>query len=509
MDHEDNGTFATFVRDAAAAHGQDRAVVLKGETIPDEEISFEELDQQSAELARGLIARGVGKGSRVGFIFGNGPMFAVMLAAIARIGAIAIPISTMIKANELVRVLRQSDAGGLIVQRHFLGTDYVERLCEALPALRESDGSMLRMPETPFLRWVASTGGDLPPGIVSLDTLREGAASVGADLLAAIESEVHSTDQMLEIYTSGSMALPKGVKHSHGAVVFRARYMATMLPLAKGKEANAVLPMFWVGGLIMYLLPNWYLGGVTLCTERTLSNSRMAMGSVLAQEDLELMSRSRSTIWALGMTETIGPYSYGDVLRVPGYPLCPPIDHVASGYEVRVADAEGAAVPDGGVGEIQVRGYPLALGLHKIEPSKYLTPDGFYHTGDLGLVEGGRIHFVGRDGDMIKTAGSNVSPAEVELEMQQIDGIESAYVVGLPDPERGQLVVAAVVAREEAALDFEEVQKLLRQRLSPYKVPRAYVAIRRSEVPLLHSNKVARRQIERMVAQALGRELSP
>src|SRR3546814_8686188 len=74
-------------------------------------ISFAELDRESARIARGLIARGIGKGSRIGFIYGNGPDFALMLAAIARIGAIAIPISTLIRAHELVRVLRQSAIG--------------------------------------------------------------------------------------------------------------------------------------------------------------------------------------------------------------------------------------------------------------------------------------------------------------------------------------------------------------------------------------------------------------
>ena len=123
----------------------------------------------------------------------------------------------------------------------------------------------------------------------------------------------------------------------------------------------------------------------------------------------------------------------------------------------------------------------------------------------MGLVDGNRIHFVGRNGDMIKTAGANVSPAEVEMEMQQLDGVHSAYVVGLPDKERGQLVVAAVVPREGVALDFEDIEAKLRHRLSGYKVPRAYVAITREEVPLLHSNKVARRAVESLVAQKLGK----
>ncbi len=164
---------------------------------------------------------------------------------------------------------------------------------------------------------------------------------------------------------------------------------------------------------------------------------------------------------------------------------------------------EGCAAEEGETGEIRVRGYPLTPGLHKIERSGHFTEDGFYCTGDLGVVQGERILFVGRNGDMIKTAGTNVSPAEVEMALQEIDGIDSAYVVGIPDRERGQLVVAAVVPGKEAMLNFEAIEQNLRHKLSSYKVPREYVVISRDEVPMLPSNKVARRQIENLVDNRL------
>ena len=498
-------TFAQLIRAAAAAYGDDTAVVLKSEDGAEEAISFAALDAKSAELARGLVARGIGKGSRVGFILGNGPWFATMLAAIARIGAIAIPISTMIRANELVRVLRQSDLAGLVVQRALLGHDLVERLCDALPELREASDPELRIARLPYLRWIVAPGGDLPRSIRDLGFLTGAAETVGEELLREIEAELHPTDQMLEIYTSGSMALPKGVKHNHGPAMFRAHYLRTMLGPQRGKPSNAMLPMFWVGGMMMYLLPNWEAGAITVCADRTLNNSRMAMGSVLSDDDLALLSGQPKPWWGLGMSETLGPYSYGDEFRAPGYPVCAPMDHFADGYEVRIADEEDRPVGDGAIGELQIRGYPVTPGLHKIERSEFFTDDGYFHTGDMCLVEGSRVHFVGRGGDMIKTAGSNVSPAEVEMEMQQLDGVHSAYVVGLPDRERGELLVAAVVAREGAELDFAAIEATLRQRLSSYKVPRAYVAIERDDVPMLHSNKVARRQIRAMMAERLDR----
>ncbi len=498
-------TFPQLVRAAAAAYGDDPAVTLEGDMGPSETASFAEIERKSAELAKGLVARGAHKGTRVGFIYGNGPSFAIALAAISRIGAIAVPISTLIKSNELVRVLRQSDVAGVIVQREYLGKDYVDRFCDALPDLRDGRSADLRILAVPFLRWIVSTGADLPPTFRPMEWLTGAADEVSEDLLKEIESEVHTTDQMVEIYTSGSMALPKGVKHNHGPVLFRAHWLREIIGLQRGQKAAAVLPMFWVGGLMMYLVPNWEIGAVTTCTERTLSNSQFAMGSVLSEDDLKLMSNQPKPYWGLGMSETLGPYSYGDDFRAPGYPVCAPMDHWGKGYEVRIADENNQPVGDGEVGELQIRGYPVTPGLHKIEREGYFTDDGYYHTGDMCLVQGSRVLFVGRNGDMIKTASSNVSPAEVEMELQSLEGVHNAYVVGIPDKDRGQLVVAAVVPRDGAELDFGAIEAEMRSRMSGYKVPRAYVALAREEVPLLHSNKVARREIEKMMIERLGR----
>src|SRR5262249_26769109 len=137
-----------------------------------------------------------------------------------------------------------------IVQRTLLGSDYVDRLCEALPELREYGSPDLRLARTPYLRWIVSTG-SLPPAIHDMSFLKDAAGTVSEALLLEIESEVHTTDPMAEIYTSGSMAQPKGVKHNHGPVLFRTHYLRSMIQPERGKQVLAILPMFWVGGLMM------------------------------------------------------------------------------------------------------------------------------------------------------------------------------------------------------------------------------------------------------------------
>src|SRR4029078_12886042 len=114
-------SFARLVRATAAEYGDSFAVRFEDGASVIASLTFSQLERESAELAKGLIARGVGKGTRIGFIIGNNVEFVVTLAAIARIGAVAIPFSTLIKADEMVRTLRQSDVAGLFVQRSLLG----------------------------------------------------------------------------------------------------------------------------------------------------------------------------------------------------------------------------------------------------------------------------------------------------------------------------------------------------------------------------------------------------
>jgi len=500
-------TFPQMIRSAAALYGDELFGRLEDGEGPDSSLTFRQIEERSAQLARGFLARGIGKGTRVGFIYGNSPQFVIVMAALARIGAIAIPISTLIKGNELVRVLRQCDVGTLIVQRQMLGRDYVERLCEALPGLADAGPGPLFMSRTPYLRSVYSTGDGLPASVSQFGDIFADGEKVAEEILLEAESEVHSSDQMIEIYTSGSMALPKGVKHNHGPILFRAEYVGRMQGAKRGVEGYCFLPMFWVGGLTITLMPNWVHGAPTLFTSATRIDSRSAMGTVLSDEDMANMGKNMfKPYWGLGMTETLGPYSYGDDFRAPGRPMCAPMDHFAERYDIRVADENDQQVGDGEIGEMQVRGYPVTPGFHKIEKSEMFTADGYFHTGDLCLVDGSRVHFVGRSGDMIKTASSNVSPAEVELEMQTLPEIENAYVTGLPDKERGQIVAAAVIASEGMGeLDFGAIEAELRRNMSGYKVPRAYVQIKREELPMLHSNKVSKRLLADLMIERLGR----
>lgn len=120
--------------------------------------------------------------------------------------------------------------------------------------------------------------------------------------------EIDNTDQILEIYISGSMALPMGVALNHGALLVRAHDVLEIMQLLAGTEIAATMPMFGMAGLMMFPMPCWEIGSSVLCTENTSTNTRAAMGSVMSDEDREAMSRGAIN-WPLGITETLGPCS--------------------------------------------------------------------------------------------------------------------------------------------------------------------------------------------------------
>jgi acyl-CoA synthetase (AMP-forming)/AMP-acid ligase II len=203
----------------------------------------------------------------------------------------------------------------------------------------------------------------------------------------------------------------------------------------------------------------------------------------------------------LGMSETFAVHS-GEALDVRL-----PVEKAGAsgrafhGYERRVVDPEtGVEVLPGEVGELHVRGGALMSGFYKVDRRRVFTPDGFYPTGDLVRIDAdGYLYFVARRGDMIKTRAANVSRLEVEAALARLPGVDLAIVVGLPDPELGQRVVAAVVPAAGKAPSEDGLKKALRSELSSYKVPRRIVFVSHAEVPRTSTGKLKLFELSRMI----------
>ncbi|RYG98270.1 MAG: long-chain fatty acid--CoA ligase, partial [Alphaproteobacteria bacterium] len=143
------------------------------------------------------------------------------------------------------------------------------------------------------------------------------------------------------------------------------------------------------------------------------------------------------------------------------------------------------------VGELQLRGGALMMGFYKVDPSKVFTSDGFYGTNDLvRMEEDGNLYFVARRGDMLKTAGANVSRLEVQAAFATLPEVDLPIVLGLPDPESGQIVVAGIVPKPGTSPTEDYFKAELRKTLSSYKVPKHVLIIDADEVLWTPSNKV-------------------
>ncbi|OBH50416.1 hypothetical protein A5686_13890 [Mycobacterium sp. E2479] len=478
-----------WLRELTASFGSNCCVIAESGSL-----SFAELDRCSDGIARGLLARGIGKGTRVGLLFGNGTDWVVWWAAIEKIGALCIPLSTFSRPAELARLVRHSDLHLLVASRSFLDRDFVKLVAEALPGLASAQDPELALAEAPYLRMVVFDGPG-PGWSRDVDWIVSGGRDGRWQLiLDQARYEVHPEDEALCIYTSGQSADPKGALFTHRAIIDKTHYLRDMFGFTEATVTDVTLPFFWVGGLVMALFPTMAAGGVTRCTERS------TLGANAVIRDRATGSASSATalpgmqlVPALGMTETFGMYAWGTEVPSGPYSIAAPLDRFQPGFEVRLSEAADQR----GARELLVRGPTLTSRLHKLSRGAVFDADGFYRTGDLAVRDdNGRLRFVGRLNDIIKTSGANVSPVEVEREINIIEGVEMAHVVGLPDADRGQLVAAAVVPVTGVHLTEASIKEALRERLSPFKVPTVIVFLESAaDIPMTPASKVRKREL--------------
>ncbi len=529
-------TLGELLRHQAARFGE--RVALVHESV---RITYAELERRSAAFARGLVAAGVGKGSRVALLAPNGIEWAISFFGIARAGAIAVGVNTFYKERELAWTLRHCDAQHLVCTPSFLANDYLARLEAAFPELAATRSPELALEAAPYLRRIHVWGGAERRWASDADALERNGISAAA--FAALEDEVHPADLAVLIYTSGSTADPRGAVHTHGTLVRQTWNIASRMPLAPGEVLFNPSPFFWVGGLCMGLLLVLQQGATLAGQDRfepgaalrLLQEERVTMAMAwphfgtamashpdFAKTDLsalragnlhELMdpslrpSRKELRTNALGMTETAGVHCMANWSFDLPERLAGAFGKPMPGVEHRVIDPEtGEPAAPGALGEICVRGFTVMQGIYKAEREETFGPDGFFHTGDMGFFDDdGWLHFAGRDSDMVKTGGANVSAREVELVLAEDARVKAAYVVGLPDVTRGALVAAAVVVDEGTAIEADELRRRVRQSLAAYKVPKHVALFTAEEIPLKDSGKVDKRRLAELVAERVRR----
>jgi len=484
-------------------------------------LTFEEADARSAGLAGRLLATGIGKGTRVGLLYPNGPAWAVTWLALARIGALSVPLSTFAPGAELARAVRQTDVHAVLMGETFGDESIVSRLESGLAGLAQSDAE-LQLDDAPFLRWI-HVESDRPPR-----WSRVLPAPLARTVVRAAESEVTPADALAIISTSGAKAAPKSVVHTHGSLVRHAALLARRRGLTCEDRIYSPMPFFWVGGLTMVLLAALVSGAAAVVQERfepgealdlierervtqvscwPNASRQMADHPTFARRDLRSV-RGGTLVEALppeyrpsaadrapvplGMTETGGPHTGpDDAYAVLPESLRGTLGRPLPGMEHVVVDVDtGTVLTSGQEGELLLRGAFLMDGFYKRERHETFTPDGWYATGDLGWFgEDGHLHFTGRRTAMIKTGGSNVSPAEVEMALVQLPVVRDAFVFGIPAGERGEDVAAVVVPESPEGVEVSALRATLRETLSSYKIPRHVLIVEEADLPKLPTGK--------------------
>jgi acyl-CoA synthetase (AMP-forming)/AMP-acid ligase II len=499
-------------------------------------------------LTKGLLAAGIGKGTRVGVLAGNSPFWVEALFACAQIGAIMVPISTLAAPPELAQILRHSDTHILLATRRYLNRDYADLIARALPALANTAGAGgLRLAEAPFLRsiWL-----DEADGVAWASPLQElidrGAAdpALDSDFLKQIESEVTPSDDAVIIYTSGSTAAPKAVLHAQGPMVRQARNLIDAQIERPGERVLLQMPLFWVGGMNM-LLEFFYTGACLVLADgvstRVLADTlrdrgahvlhawwpqRNSVRALMQAEGLDIsdirnLREERMPDGApkppdlipnsLGMTESFGPHGIAKLGSTLPEHRRGAFAPSSGGFERRVADPEtGAILAPGQLGELQIRGGSLMRGYYKRERADTFTPDGFFATSDLVRIEpDGYMYFEGRSGDMIKSKGANISRLEVEAALRKVSGVAEPIVCALPDAEAGEIVAAAVTAKMDATVTEAEIKAALRDLIASYKIPAHIIIIDAADILYTPSGKIRLFDMRKLIAQRLGRTPRP
>ncbi|PYM72674.1 MAG: AMP-dependent synthetase [Candidatus Rokuibacteriota bacterium] len=470
----------------------------------DEHLAYAALRARVDELARALIAVGVTRGDRVAVLLPNRPEWVVAALAIAKIGAIVSAVSTFSTARELGWMLEHSEAVALITVSAFRGRAYLDALHGLCPELAGSAPGALRSARLPRLRTVVSMDGRRVDGVFQPEDFLGRGAGLGTAALRERQRSVSPSDVCYLLYTSGSTATPKGVTLAHGSIIENGFNIGERQHLTPADRLWLAVPLFWSFGSANALPAILTHGGCAVLQEsfepgealerRALAAMRTGL-TIGLPEDIQMTMEAVAAgelCNVYGSTETYGNCAVTDAhdplarrLHTQGLPL--------PGMDIRVADPETRRpLPAGEVGELCVAGHvtPGYFRAPELDAAAF-DAEGYFYTGDLGLVgDDGRVRFRGRLKEMIKTGGINVAPLEVESVLLQHPGVKQAYVVGVPDHDKDEVVVAVLELHEAAAVDAGAIVAFCRERLASYKVPTRLVFRKAEELPRTPTGKI-------------------
>jgi len=505
-------------------------------------ISFRQVDEASRALAAYLQSLGLDKGDRVALMMPNVPQYPVAVAAVLRAGYVVVNVNPLYTPRELEHQLKDSGAKAIVIVENFAAT--LQQVINAVPTKKvivTGLGDMLGFPKSLIVNYVVRKvkkmvpAFDIPGAVRFNDALSLGQgktftpAQVGPDDIAVLQ------------YTGGTTGVSKGAVLMHRNLVANilqseAWYQPALKKIPKGEQINTVcaLPIYHIFGFNTNMMLSMRMGGCNIL----IANPRdlPAVFKDLAREKFHSFPAVNTLFMAMANHADFGTVDWSGLVIsvgggmavqsataklwlektgcpiVEGYGLsetspsasCNPVDSTAySGTiglplpntEMTLLDDDGREVPVGQPGEIAIRGPQVMAGYWQRpdETAKVMTADGFFRTGDIGVVdERGYFKIVDRKKDMILVSGFNVYPNEVEDVVTQMEGILECAAIGIPDEKAGE-AVKLVIVRKDPAVGEADVRAYCEAHLTGYKRPK--VVEFRTELPKTPVGKILRREL--------------
>jgi fatty-acyl-CoA synthase len=523
-----SATIGETLRRTVDLHPAREALVVRDQGY---RATYADLWEQVDLAARGLLARGIEKGDRVGIWAPNRCEWVVTQFAAARVGAILVNINPAYKTTELQHALVKVGVKLLIHSRGFRQTNYQAMVDEVRDNCPELQATLLLEDE-----WEA---------------LLAAGAGVDETALAEREEQLHPDDPINIQFTSGTTGLPKGATLSHRNVLNNGFFNGRTLRYSEHDRICVPVPFYHCFGCVMgnlaavthgacvvipgeafeplsvleavaeerctslYGVPTMFIAELEEPRFAEFDLSSLRTGIMAgAPCPIEVMKRVRTDMHmpevtiACGMTET-SPVSTQTAIDDPVEKRVSTVGRAHPHVEVKIVDPEtGAVAPRGTPGEQCTRGYSVMVGYWGDEEAtaRAIDKDGWMHTGDLSTMDDdGYVNIVGRIKDMIIRGGENIYPREIEEFLLTIEGVSDAYVIGVPSERYGEEVMGWTKLRDGVSLTADELRAACQGRIATYKIPRYWKFV--NSFPMTVTGKVQKFRMRELAIEELELQL--
>ncbi len=496
-------------------------------------------------LACGLMSLGVQRGEKIALWATNVPHWIPLMFAVAKIGAVLLPLNTNYKTAEIDFALNQSDTENLFLINGFRDTDYVQTIYDLIPELKEHPRGELKCTKYPHLKRVFFLGPEKHRGMYSINELLALSVQTTREAYEARQREINCHDVVNMQYTSGTTGFPKGVQLTHSNIANDGFWIGACQNLSAADRVCIPVPLFHCFGCVLGVMSCVNHGSTMVMVEKydavtvMMSVEKERCTSVygvptmyIAMLDHPLFSkfdfstlrtgtmsgstcpvkRMQQCVSLMNMREVTNPYGLtesGPVMTMTRYfetsieRKCNSIGLALPGIEVAIINSEtGELCAINEPGEICCRGFNTMKGYYKMpeQTAKCIDENGWLHSGDIGHMDDQGYYFItGRLKDLIIRGGENISPKEVEDFIGHMVGVQDVQVGGVPSKKYGEQPGAFVIRMPGSEITEQDVLDFCRNKIAWFKTPKYIHFV--DVYPMTASQKIQKFKLREMASQ--------